>query len=354
MADPFKTGDEARDKYLEQAAHANEAATGGSKLSDLYNKDSTIYKEAEKPTPEPIQVDPKPTIDEEGYPVIEQVRTYREDLAGIVNADKLSLARIAMMEGTANKGLMKDTAPLPPKRQLNIMLIVSTALVVLGIGIAGAVFMLVIQRNTLEQPVADTASSEKYIIFSETSEPIRIAGTAKTELGAEIVTLTENFKEEASVKEIVLTEGAGTTTLERAPISELFAATSARMPESLSRTVQDRFFLGLYSQKGITFPFLIYYVESYDIAYPAMLEWEGFMPDDMSWMFPKPQRLGTSTPEFKFKDRVIANSDARSYEDDGGRSAFFYMFIDDHTILMARNADTVRMVGDRLRGAKFQ
>ncbi len=353
MADPFKSGDEAREKYLEKSLHANDAAASGSKLSDLYNKDSSIYKDANpapKPVPEPLP--PKPTVDADGYPIIDQVRTYREDLADIVSKDKLSLSRIAMMEGTANKGLEKDATP--PKKKVNLMLIISIALIVLGIGIAGGVFMLAIQRNSMEgTPVAEIPK-ENYIIFSESNMPLRITGTTKTEIGAQIANAMEKFREEGSVKEVIPVPGSAEDASDRAPLYDLFTATNARMPEALPRSIADRFFLGLYSQKGVAYPFLLYYVDSYDIAYPAMLEWEGFMPDDMSWMFPVPARTGDAVPEFKFKDRVIANTDARSYEDAEGKSAFFYMFLDDHTILMARTTDTVRMIQDRLRQAKFQ
>ncbi len=350
MADPFTSGDEARRKYLEQAAHANDAAASGSKFSDLYDKNSTIYKDpnADKPKPTPEPLPPKPTVDAEGYPIIEQVHTYREDLADIVSKDKLSLSRIAMMQGTANKGLAQDNTP--PKKRANILLIISIALVVMGIGIAGAVFMLAVERNTIEAPSQNILQNSRYIIFAESNEIINLPGSTKTEIGAEIAGFTENFREEQSVKEIIPKAESG----ERAPLYDLFTTTNARMPEALPRAIADRFFLGLYSLRGVTYPFLLYYVDSYDIAYPSMLEWEGFMPDDMSFLFPKPPRVGTTTQSFIFKDRVIANNDARSYEDSEGRSAFFYMFLDDNTILMARSADTVRMVEDRLRQAKFQ
>ncbi|MFA6050765.1 MAG: hypothetical protein WC761_06275 [Candidatus Paceibacterota bacterium] len=356
MPNPFKQGDEAKEKYLEQAMHANEEATSGAKMSDLFNKSSAVYKEdpasIPKRVPEPLPE--KPTVDEEGYPIVEQVHTYKEDLAGIVKADKLSLSRIAIMEGTANKGLTKDPNYLPPKKQVNVLLIVSITLIVMGIGIAGGVFMLAIQRNTNEQISQTQTTAEKYIIFSESNEAIQVKGATKTQVGAQIATLIQNFREEGGIMEVIPADTVSTTTASRVPLSEVFSTTNSRMPDSLARTLEERFFLGLHSQKGITYPFLLFYAESYDIAYPAMLSWEGFMPDDMTWIFPKPAAQGTSTPAFSFKDRVIGNSDARSYEDAQGRSAFFYMFLDDHTILMARTADTVRAVQDRIREAKFQ
>ncbi len=353
MADPFQQGDDAKNKYLEQAMHANEEAASGSKFTDLYDKNSAIYKDpnADVPKPAPEPLPPKPTVDAEGYPIIEQVRTYKEDLADIVNKDKLSLSRIAMMEGTANKGLQKDTT-IPVKKKPNILLIISIGLIILGIGVAGGVLMLALQKSSNANTANIEASKEKYIIFSETSEPLVIAGSTKTEIGGEIASLIDGFREEGSIMEIIPTGSTGET-VTRLPLSSLLTTTGSRMPDELARTMYDRFFLGLYSQKGTSYPFLLFYIESYDIAYPALLEWEGFMPDDMNWLFPRPARDIGATP-LLFNDRVIANKDARSFEDEEGKTAFFYMFLDDHTVLMARTADTVRIIENRIREAKFQ
>jgi len=353
MADIFKKADEAKEKYLEQATHANDAAASGAKLTDLYDKGSSVYKDANPEKRAPTPMPEIPTTDAEGYPIIDQVHTYKEDLAGIVNRDKLSLSRIAMMEGTANKGLEKTIVPV--KKQVNLLLIISIILGVLGIGIIGGVFMLAMQQNSPEQTSVDLTPAPRYIIFSETRELLPIVGSTKTQIGAQINALAQSFREEGSVMEIIPAQGNSTTTPDRVSINDLFNATDARMPDSLARSLIPQFFLGLYSQKGTSYPFLLYYVDSYDIAYPGMLEWEGFMPGDIGWLFnTRPQTSGTTTVPLSFKDRVIANSDARSYEDASGKTAFFYLFLDDRTLLIARTADTVRMVQDRIRKAKFQ
>ncbi len=71
-------------------------------------------------------------------------------------------------------------------------------------------------------------------------------------------------------------------------------------------------------------------------------------------MFDTNVKVGTTTLQLSFKDRVIVNTDARTFEDPTGKVAFFYTFIDPNTIVFARNAETIKKVVDRLREAKFQ
>ncbi len=352
MADPFETGDELKRQYMEKALHANEEAMGDSKMTDLLNKDSNVYKDpnAELPKEKPI-VPEKPTIDAEGYPIIHNVHTYREDLAGIINSDKLSLSRIAMMQEDANRKTEEPSKEEALKKKSMIFYIISISLVLIGIGIIGGIFVLT--QNKKAAAVQAIVPKEKYILFAEQKKELNITKATKTEVSKDIKDFSIQFQEEDSMMEIVpsITTDSG---LYKADLNTLFGTLYQRIPDELLRTLYPKYFLGLYSKKGKTDPFLLMFTNSYDISYPALLDWEGFMKDDLTWIFDTNVKVDNVTPKLGFKDRVVANTDARSFEDDGGRVAFFYTFIDPNTILFARNTDTVRKVVDRLREAKFQ
>jgi hypothetical protein len=348
MSDLFQSGDEAKNKYLDKALHANDEAVSGSKFTDLMNKDSSIYQgmpKVEEKKPEP-EIPEKPTVDADGYPIISPVHTFRADLTGIISDDKLSMSRIAMMQ-TGNKPAPEIGKKPPMSLQNKIYLITGIILVVLSIGVLGGVFVLNSPKSDTATPVVKV--KEKYLIFAEKKETYNITKSTKSEMESFIKNSVSKFKEEDSVSEIIpaiTDEGDG---LEyRAPLQTVLNKTNSRIPDELSRTLYDKFFLGMYSKKGITNPFLIIYTNSYDIAYPSLLNWEGLMQDDFNWFF------GTSKERLNFTDRIIANKDVRSLEDSSSKVLFFYTFIDDHTILFARTTDTVRKVMDRVREAKFQ
>jgi hypothetical protein len=354
MSDPFSQGDELKRQYMEKALHANEEATSGAKFTDLFDKNSVVYTDQAAPqaeSPKP-KVPEKPTVDADGYPIIQNVHTYREDLAGIVNSDKLSLSRIAMMQQGVQQNTPVNTEPEATPKKSIIFYILSVALVLIGIGVVGGIVVLVNSKK--EEVPAVVTPKEKYIIFSEDKMDINITKASRSEVSGDIKSMMAQFREEDSMLEIVPLVTIDDLTY-KANLDTFLLALNQRAPDELLRTLSPKFFLGLYSKKGKTDPFLLMFTNSYDISYPALLEWEGFMKDDLTWLFDTSSKTASGTPvTLAFKDRIVTNTDARSFEDSGGRVAFFYTFLDPNTILFARNTDTVRKVMDRLREAKFQ
>lgn len=348
MSNPFESGDEAKNKYLDKALHANDEAVSGSKFTDLMNKDSSIYQgmpKVEEKKPEP-EVQEEPTVDADGYPIISPVHTFKADLTGIISDDKLSMSRIAMMQ-TGNKTTPEIGKKPPMGLQNKIYLITGIVLVFLSIGVLGGILVLNSPKEETSSPTVKI--KEKYLIFAESKQTYNITKSTKTEIESFIKNSISKFKEEDSISEIIPAITNEDDGLEyRASLQTVLNKTNSRIPDELSRTLYDKFFLGIHSKKGITNPFLIIYTNSYDIAYPSLLNWEGLMQDDFNWFF------GTSKEKLNFVDRIIANKDIRSLEDSTGKVLFFYTFIDEHTILFARTTDTVRKIMDRVREAKFQ
>ncbi len=356
MTNEFQEGDELKRQYMEKALHANEEATSGAKFTDLINKNSTVYKDQNPPQQrDRAPLPEKPTVDADGYPIIQHVHTYKEDLAGIINSDKLSLSRIAMMQEDANRKTEAPTKADAEERKSLIFYIISISLVLIGIGIIGGIFVMTQNKKAKDAAIAQKTSTpkEKYILFAEQQKILNITKASKGEVGREIRELIPKFQDEDSMMEIIPTIVDGNSST-RANISTLFQTLNQRASDTLLRTLYPRYFLGLYTKKGKTGPFLLMFTNSYDNAYPALLDWEGFMKDDLSWIFDTNIKIGTSTPTLTFKDRIILNTDARSLEDSTGRVVLFYTFIDPNTILFARNTDTIKKVSERLREARFQ
>jgi hypothetical protein len=353
MIDPLEPGDDLKKQYLDKALHANDEAVSGSKFTDLINKDSSVYQNPNPVEPREKTVIPeKPKVDAEGFPIIEKVHTFKEDLAGIIKEDSLSLSRIAMMQsGQTNNSESVKKEKI--EKTNSIYYVVGIALILVAIGLIGGA--LVNLGKQQEVVVIPTVEKEKYLIFAERNEELNLSNTTKSEVSATIKSIASKFREEDSVLEIEpILKDVGAES--KVTTSTFFDKLGARIPDSLQRTIPSKFFLGLYSKKGRTDPFLLIYTSSYDIAFPALLEWEGYMQDDFDWMFDTRQVSvsGNAPAVFSFKDKIVSNKDVRSFEDEDGRTAFFYSFIDPQTILFAKTSDTMRKVIDRIREAKFQ
>ncbi len=353
MPQSFEEGDEIKKQYMEKVLQANQADAQNAKLTDLFDKNSIIYKaqHPEEEVEEEIKKDippPPPTTDNDGYPNLTQVHTFKADLQDIVSKDDLSLSRIAMMQGKAN-----IPTPIKTERSLQskIYIGVSIFLLFIMIGIVGGIIMLSNQKNVAPVPVAP---KERYIIFAESKQEIDITKVTRTEFDVILTDEIKKLKEEDNIKQIIPViigdEGKRTATLQ-----EFLDKLGMHTPDQLARVVGQKFFFGLYSKKGRTDPFLIAFTSSYDIAYPNLLDWEGSMSEDFNPVFHTQTRKedGSFVP-LAFKDRVIFNKDARSLETTEGLTSFFYTFLDDYTLLFSKTSDTMSKVITRLREAQFQ
>lgn len=354
MDNPWQKGDDAKNNFIKKTLDASADAASGSKVSDLFDKNSPVYKN-QNPEPKKEVVAPKeiPTTDTEGYPIIGKVHTYKDDFINTVKGESMSMSRIAMMEQKAAKGLEKNT-DIKWYKKNPILLWGSIFGGLIVIGIVGGVIMNTVQNSQTEATPVAVVEKPKDIIYTEQKRVLNISNSTKTEIEGKIQSAIASFKEEDSMMEIIPSYGEGSDAI-LASTADLFRVTKGRLSDTLLRSMPDRFVLGLYSKKGRTDPFLLLYTSSYDTAYPGLLEWEGFMRDDLSWLF----NTNVKNPDgslipLSFKDRIIYSKDARSLEDGSGKNVFFYTFIDQNTILFARTTDTLTEMINRLREAKFK
>lgn len=354
MDNPWQKGDDAKNNFLKKSLDQSAGAATDSKVSDLFDKDSSVYKDQNPlPKKEPEPIKEIPTTDTEGYPIIGKVHTYKDDFINTVKQESMSMSKIAMMEQKAAKGLEKK--PTEKWYKKNPLLLWGGIFVgLLAIGITGGVITNIKNNEIVDTTPSTVVQKPKDIIYTEEKRVLNISNSTKTEIESKIKTQIEKFREEDTMMEIIPSYGEDENAI-LASTDDLFRVTDSRIPETLLRSMPDRFVLGLYSKKGRTDPFLLLYTNSFSTAYPGLLEWEGLMRDDLSWLFnTNVKNEDGSLISLVFKDRIIYSKDARALEDETGKNVFFYIFIDQNTILFARTSDTLTEIVNRIREAKFR
>ena len=109
-------------------------------------------------------------------------------------------------------------------------------------------------------------------------------------------------------------------------------------PETLVRSISsDKVYnFGVYHKKKDDFDtYLITKIDSFDLAFSGMLEWERTLPVDLSSIFtymPEIVEQSTSTPQTvqnvpRFVDKVVKNIDVRSYIDPVKGTQIMYGFV---------------------------
>lgn len=145
-------------------------------------------------------------------------------------------------------------------------------------------------------------------------------------------------------------------------IKELLGIIAPQAPQELMRVLDEEYFLGIHSFDENQ-AFLLLKVDSYEVAYRAMLDWERTLKSDLSPLFsrnPSPHLtesfvpLGTTTPQFlqtSFVDRVVENRDTRAIQNEAGDLLLLWTFLGRNIVLITTNEFTLREVLSRLSSA---
>ncbi len=115
---------------------------------------------------------------------------------------------------------------------------------------------------------------------------------------------------------------------------------SPSIPPSFLRSISDKWFFGGVPAGN----FIILKTDSFQRAYPGMLEWEPSMKKDLLGLFDSSSTVSVGN----FNDQEIGNLAVRVLHDQQGNTLFMYGFTDNNTILMAKNNDTFNAISGLL------
>ena len=141
---------------------------------------------------------------------------------------------------------------------------------------------------------------------------------------------------------------------------QFISALAPDVPNTLLRTLEPNFLLGVHSFNNTNQPFLILSVDSYEQGFAGMLAWETTMSQDLAPLFPTTSSLpapstvaATSTQVINtgFTDNVVDNHDARVLLDQNGNSILLWAFLDQQTIVITTNQYTLTEIISRLKAS---
>ncbi len=284
---------------------------------------------------------------------VRALHTLKDDLQHVVRDKKLSLVRaVALEEEKLHRSRALDTdVRVPSRASGRRSLAVAAILLLLGcIAIGGVLFVMAERSGGTAAPI--TAA----VLFAEQNVPLPIDGLAPADIRREIGNARfSNTLTLGAILEIIpvtQTQSEGDSQVTPVTFSEFLTAIGADAPDGLTRSLGDRFFLGLHTVDENA-PIIVVPVTSYERAFAAMLEWERNINADLSPMFTAVS-LQTTGPdgrpiERRFADTVIRNYDVRALYDDGGTIQLFYSFPTRNVLIIAESAYSFSEILSRLR-----
>ncbi len=338
---------------------------GGSPKNKLDKLENTLSKNpfemftrqremAQIPTIIPKPIDNKPSRIQElikskylDYP-IKALRTYRGDVEESIQNKKTSIVSIAIAQQKHREKGNEKTAAKRDVPQNAIAVILSTILVITGIG---SLFIFLYAKY--EQERAVVTLYERTIIPADASEQLVLASQTREETIATIrerVAATEekigsivhfNFFEKETGASVSLKAGT------------LLSFVSPSIPPYLERSFEKDYMFGLYVSAQNE-PFLILKTNSYETAFSGMLSWEDTIIDELGPLFIKDTTLLAETDKKgSFKDRIIKNKDARIIKDVNGNTVLLYSFLDKETILITTQEEVFVEIFGRYLNSKL-
>lgn len=310
----------------------------------------------------------------------QNIRTYQEDIASAIKSDNVSMIKVALAEKKRQErqGSAIDLEEKDPTKKYIMFGVIAVVLIIFIAGISLLVFnsLSATDEQAGQTVFAPLLYTEKRVAISiDDRDNGDITRLVKRELNDPDLELGQ-------MKGLVLVSGVGTSTHE-VSTSDFFAQLQSRAPDSLIRSLNARFLLGIYSFSPNDF-FILVPVDSYDSAFAGMLQWEPDIENDIgNFMITKrppvpvtvttlPKAGATSTAglagaanaiassstavttkapviqDRTWIDRVIDNKDVRILVDSDGTPSMLYTFLNKETLVIASSEKALKEVAFRL------
>ncbi len=321
----------------------------GSAAFDVPQKEVPT-QETSNPAPET----PKKTVEKpfekssEGLPTL---RTYKQDVAGVVRDQKTSLVQMVLAEQRERRKRERETSPTSGR---NLPLIILSVIFLLAAaGIVYYIFFTLKPANNALEELHVTP-----LVFSEKNTEVSITNKDRKTLRTEMSGVIQDRDLRLDAIKYVfftdtLTVAAPQGTVREkslASANKFFEVFEVELPSVILRSLRPEFMFGVHAFNKNQ-PFLVLKTDYYDNAFAGMLEWESNAVNDLLPLFDQPERV-RELSERKWGDMVIKNKDTRVLRNFDGSIALVYMFKDQRTLIITTNEDTLLEVSRRLDTAQ--
>jgi len=308
-------------------------------------KELAVKIVSETPIPNPNKIPKEKPIGD--ISDIQNIRTYKKDVANTITNQKTSLVRMVLEE---QKGRQKRERDESPRTRKNFSLIIFSIIFFLAtLSIVYYAFFRTVNTDNLLTEINITQ-----FINTEVSQEFSIDGKSKKEIVKEIQQeITGTNSQINTAKNIFFTKTLSSQTPDGATInkkkivtvSELFEKIEVSAPSVILRTIKNDFMFGYHSFNGNQ-PFLILKTDYYDNTFSGMLIWENTMSLDLIPLFGtigKEDLIGRT-----WSDIITKNKDTRILSNFDGSVALVYMFKDKETLIITTNNNTLFEISQRL------
>lgn len=318
----------------------------------------------------------KKELNQIGVGGIKSLRTYQSDIAEALGKNNVTVASIAIAENArkanneapifkdpAQKSVVPLTdkqtaepirpikkapevisnAPEPTQSRTKGILLTFLSLILVAGGIFGGLYFY------SKSPFANISGSQVFpngtyrgLLASNVQKKV-VLGTLIEKRLEEVLAYerTQVKLEPDQIQELYFIKGIDDDSF-LISAEEFLSLSTTRSPETIRRSLLDKFMFGFHRNSTSIEPYLVLKTEFFQNTFTGMLKWEPEIQEDTKlWLSDKDVAAET------FVDKVLKNKDIRILTDTTGTSLILYGFLDKETLVITTNEETFLEILDR-------
>lgn len=279
---------------------------------------------------------------------VRPLRTFKDDVAVTIQKKNTSVAELAN-ENSKKKYIQASSKRLLNKRNTSISF--AFTLLLVGCLILGSIYLLTKIRIN---PPKEVVSS---IIAVDKITEITISNLSATEASNKLHSEANAMRLPiGDIAELVIKQTAALDVVgldaSRQNTTQFFESIGAEPPRPLVRGLEPLFMFGIHADVEKNRPFLLFKISSFEQVFSQMFMWEERLATDLAPVLGI-TNLPTGT-SLSMTDTVIENRDTRALKGANGELVIFYTFLNQKTLLVATDTQTLEEVFFRLTSLRTE
>jgi hypothetical protein len=325
-----------------------------------------IQKLSQQMQNKPITGTATQTTEKKYTGILKNIRTYESDVAEVLAQRGTSRTSIAIAESkrrgegeTLRNNVVTVSEQVPEEKTPShiwskiIIVIISLALLAGG-AYAGYYFYSKSPIATVvTKPAPETPKQTMSLVPFDVQTLINTDGLTSTTLLEKIKTEIKKVLPKNQIKEIIFSQTRENQTY-RTPISDISLMLDIDVPDLILRSLNPQWMLGVFNDdNGINQPFVVVETNLIQNTFAGMLNWEPAMPAEIARFINVGPTNSQNIPAGSFKDQIVKNKDVRVFTSTDNRVIFVYSFLDNKTLVITSNQQTLSAVISRLENKIF-
>lgn len=303
--------------------------------------------------------------------IVKNLRTYQGDVAEIIKSKNTSVVSVAVAEKKKKEKVIKETPPAEKREIKKNVLLATTSLVLIIIGIGSIYFFYTLQKNEVV-PIQQTNSDDSILPFAD-KQTYSISELSRQRIIEIFDSQTNSWN--GARNDILYLELISPASGNKISSDSFFSSLNTRAPDSLIRSFGEKMMVGLIQQENGVSPFLLVELSSFENAFDGMLRWEKEMYADIGKILSdkkipiistpitdgnemeQEQNISIATFEAKvnqnFEDLTVRNRDSRVLKNEYGEVVLLYSFLNRKTLLITSREAVFRSMIDKMLSGNF-